>query len=176
MKKLLISFIYSIPFFIIWFFFIYILLICRNEGVFVGFDYVYGKYIYIILYIIGTLLFLSIIYLRLLIKREVIIQFFSVILAITLGVILYVMVLHCDMIFQSFSTEKFIQYPGRRLTMYFDLIENYDIKGYTYDEIEKLLGKPDIVSDESYVYLDGYGNHVNISFKNGKAVSFDYSE
>lgn len=166
----------SIPYFIIWFFFIYILLICRSEGVFVGFDYVYGKYIYIILYIIGILFFLSIVYFRFFIKREIIIQFSSITFAIIFGVILYVMVLHCDMIFESFSTEKFIQYHGRRLTMYFDLVENYDIKGYTYDEIEKLLGEPDVSTDKSYVYLDGYGNHVNVSFKNGKAVSLDYSE
>lgn len=84
--------------------------------------------------------------------------------------------LHCNEVFRKFATEKFIEYPNKRLLMYFDLVENYNIKGYSYEDIEKLLGKPYAIVMGRYIYSDKYNNCVSVVFKNGKAVSFDYSE
>ncbi|MEI3163908.1 MAG: hypothetical protein V8S74_11125 [Lachnospirales bacterium] len=58
----------------------------------------------------------------------------------------------------------------------FLFLENYDIKGYSYEDIEKLLGKPDAIVMGRYIYSDKHNNSVSVIFKNGKAVSFDYSE
>ena len=84
--------------------------------------------------------------------------------------------LHCDEVFSVFTTENFIEHPNKRLDMFFDLLENYDIKGYSYEDIEKLLGKPDAIVMGNYVYADKYHNSVNVVFKNGKAVTFECSE
>lgn len=60
--------------------------------------------------------------------------------------------------------------------MYFNLVEDYKRIGYTYEEIEKLLGKPDAVVDNEYIYNDRSDNFITIYFKNGKVFDYDYVE
>lgn len=176
LKKFLISFVCSIPFLIVCYMFIFGLSLLEFAGGLEGFDYVFGKYIYIVLNIIGIIVLTSVIYLRLFVKRELTLQLIAIISTIVFGIIIYILVMITQNEFLTFSTEKFIQYPGQRLTMYFDLVDRYDIKGYSYDEVEKLLGKPDACGVIYYTYSDGHGNTVSVKFENGKAISYAYSE
>lgn len=178
-KKILISFICSIPFLTVWCMFIYGLSFFEFSGGLEGFDYVFGKYIYIILILVGTVILTSVIYLRFFIKKELYIQLIAITSTIVFGVIIYILVMITQSEFLKFSTEKFIQYPGQRLTMYYDFVEKYDIKGYSCEDIEKLLGKPqkaDLENEVLYAYPDGHGNSVIIIFENGKVKNFYCSE
>lgn len=177
MKKVLKTILRCVPIFLLWgFICLCIYDINQVTDLFQDLDYVYGKYIYTIIYAVGALILLSVVYLRLFIKREIYIQVISLTLTFVFFIGIYVMNFHCDEVFSVFTTEKFIEYPNKRLLMYFDLVENYNIKGYSYEDIEKLLGKPDAIVMGRYIYSDKYNNCVSVVFKNGKAVSFDYSE
>ncbi len=177
MKKVLKTILRCVPIFLLWgFICLFIYDIMQITDLFFDLDYVYGKYIYTIIYIVGALVLLSVLYLRLFIKREIYIQVISLTLTFVFFIGIYIMNLHCDEVFSVFTTEKFIEYPNKRLDMFFDLLENYDIKGYSYEDIEKLLGKPDAIVMGRYIYSDKHNNSVSVIFKNGKAVSFDYSE
>lgn len=177
MKKVLKTILHCVPIFILWgFICLFIYNIMQVTDLFLDLDYVYGEHIYTIIYIVGALVLLSVVYLRLFIKREIYIQVISLTLTFVFFISIYIMNLHCDEVFSVFTTENFIEHPNKRLDMFFDLLENYDIKGYSYEDIEKLLGKPDAVVMSRYIYSDKYNNCVSVIFKDGKAVSFDYSE
>ena len=177
MKKVLKTILHCVPIFVLWgFICLFIYNIMQVTDLFLDLDYVYGKHIYTIIYIVGALVLLSVVYLRLFIKREIYIQVSSLTLTFVFFISIYIMNLHCDEVFRKFTTEKFIEHPNKRLLMYFDLLENYDIKGYSYEDIEKLLGKPDAIIKDKYIYADKYHNCVNVVFKNGKAVTFQCAE
>ncbi|MGN1319368.1 MAG: hypothetical protein ACI4VF_10175 [Lachnospirales bacterium] len=174
MKSIFFKIVCSIPFLILWGLYLLFFFTIYYMGGFDDIDYVFGKHIYIIIFIIAGLACTSIVYLRFFIKKEFRVQITAIIATIVSGIIIYGMVIYTKEVFSVFSTDKFINHPSHRLTMYFDLAERYDIKGYSYEQVEELLGKPDIPDDIYYTYLDGYGNNVSVVFENGKAVTFQY--
>lgn len=184
-NSILISIIKSIPFIVVWVNIFYICYIIDGEGTMSVYKDSFGTYIYVIGVICIVIVFCSIFYLRYFIKKEWIIQLIAFMLTFIFLIGSYVLLQVGDSKFVDFSTEKWIKYPQRRLTMYFDLVEKYDINGYSMSQIESLLGKPDDIKIKSlkhgiekiiYIYSDLHNNSVYVYFENGKATYFNYSE
>lgn len=180
-KNILIKMLYSIPFLIVWYIGVSCVNILYSVGGLSSLDYVYGKYIYYILWIIGIFILTSVVHLRLFIKDELVLQITAVCLSLTFFWSIYFLMYYGQFEFEEFSTEKFHDYPSERLSMYDDLIEKYELKGYSYSQIEELLGKPDgsrVTSEGKtvYGYSNGFGDSVVIIFKDGKVVDHYYSE
>ncbi|MEI3163427.1 MAG: hypothetical protein V8S74_08585, partial [Lachnospirales bacterium] len=78
MKKVLKTILRCVPIFLLWgFICLFIYDIMQVTDLFLDLDYVYGKHIYTIIYIVGAFVLLSVVYLRLFIKREIYIQVIS---------------------------------------------------------------------------------------------------
>ncbi len=177
MKTKILLLISSVFYGAIWCVFFTVLTVAYNEGVLSVFQDSFGKGFSVLAVIVLILSLTSIIYLRFFIKSVKKVHIISYVLTVTVMMAGFVLVIVGDKKFEEFSTEKWIKYPERRMTMYFDLIEKNDIVGYTYSQVESLLGQPDyITKEEMYVYDDKHGNEVYLKFDNGKVEFVNYAE
>lgn len=78
----------------------------------------------------------------------------------------YVIIILGDQKFDTFSPELWMEYPGRRTTMYTSFVEQYEPEGKEPEEIIKLLGQPDKVYENGVWYYDS-------TCRNGVVVSFE---
>lgn len=169
---ILISILISIPFFILWYGISLVISIASSEGILSVFKDAYGKWSIYVGIALAILAFSSIFYARFIMNKEWKIQLTAYLLTIIFCVAGILFLNIGESKFQTFSTQKWQQYPNRRPTMYDDFKKNYNINEYTIIEVEELLGKPNkIASDGTYIYSDGYGNDVFIYFKDGKVVN-----
>ena len=170
-KKVLLKILYCIPFFAVWYFIGLGMSVAYTEGGLSVYKDAYGS-AGVCIAIAGLVLSLgSILYLRLFIKKESVIQIVSFALTIVFVVCAITFANMGEKNFREFSTENWQRYPERRLTMYFDLTEKYEIKGSTENEVTDLLGAPDEIVENEYVYDCGFGNAVYVRFDNGVATS-----
>lgn len=183
--KLFRVFIKCIPYLIIWYILILAFMSAKSEGLMSGFCYIFGENVLLIIYIMSILIFLSMFYLRFFFKSEWIIQIVSFVMTILLMCIVFALTNYCDKQFETFTKDKFINCPGERLSMYFDLIKKYNVSGYSIEEVKNLLGEPDRIKNDIYIdgvknnafiYDDGFGNSVYVYFINEKATYIEYSE
>ena len=167
----------SIPYIFFWWLILLMVSIGYSEGSFATFEYTFGEWFVLIGWFVAGIVALSIIYIRFWVKREWVVQTISYSATIIFLVIASVFLSISTSKFQKFTTEKWINCPECRMTMYFDLEENYNIKGYSTLEVEALFGKPDkITNDNTYIYDDRHGNIVYVMFENEKAMYFYYVE
>lgn len=176
LKEVIIKFIICIPFVLMWYIILCGLSIINVEGGLSVYEDAFGVWIKYagIIYIILSIT--SILYLRLFIKKEWVIQVVAYLMSIIFVFSSYILLIKGDEKFEHFTTEYWVEYPQRRMTMYFNLVEDYKLIGYTYQEIENLLGKPDAVKDNEYIYNDRNDNCITIYFKNGKVFDYMYVE
>lgn len=175
----------SIPYLFVWYILFLAFSVAKSEGLMSGFCYIFGEKLLLLIYIISILIFLSIFYLRFFLKKELIIQIISFGMTILLICTVVALTNYCDKQFEIFTTDKFINCPGERLSMYFDLVKKYDVSGYSAEEVKNLLGEPDRIKNNIYIdnvknnafiYDDGFGNSVYVYFIDDKATYIDYSE
>ena len=166
-----------ILFIAVWWIIFKMAFIAQNEGVLSIFKDVYGIWIQYLGYAIAIILFFSIFFLQFSIKKRkkvFIIAYCATILFLVMGTVL---LKFGEQKFKTFTTEKWIQYPAQRITMYPDLIEKHNIKNYSTVKIETLLGIPDeVANDGTYVYNDRHNNAIYIFFKEGKVYSIHCTE
>ena len=121
--------------------------------------------------------FLSVFYLRGFVKKKInvyVIAYLLTMLFLVIGTIFYHI---ADDKFSLFSREKWIQYPQRRISMYFDLKQSMVLENYTKENITELLGPPDKIDvDGTYIYDAGHNNHIFVKFKNNKVYSLFHIE
>lgn len=174
-----------IPYLFVWYILFLMFSAAKSEGLLSGFSYIFGENLYILICVIGILIFLSIFYLRFFLKKELIIQIISFGMTSLFICVTLVLTNYCDKQFEIFTTDKFINCPGERLSMYFDLTKKHDVNGYSAEEVKKLLGEPDRIKNNIYIdgvknnafiYDDGFGNSVYVYFIDEKARYIDYSE
>lgn len=176
LKESIIKFIIYIPFILMWCIVLCCLPIINVEGSLSIYEDAFGVWIKYASIIYMILSITSILYLRLFIKKELVIQAVAYLMSIVFIFSGYILLIKGEEKFKDFTTEKWIEYPRRRLTMYFNLVEDYKLIGCTYEEIEELLGTPDAVVDNEYIYNDRSDNFITIYFKNGKVFNYDYVE
>lgn len=162
---------YYIPYLFIWLYAAAFFTVLENEGLHVDFGIAYGKPFSYIFRILSVLIFVSAFLLPFIKKKKFIAVYF--ILPYLLSAVLFASSIALDNHAadkMTFSTERWIEYPQLRPTMYEDFKENFNLDGYTKDEIELLLGQPSEASENLYIYGDGKGNNVYIEFRDGLAA------
>ena len=170
--KGLISFLGYIPLLIVWYFILML--------IYLGFINIavikdaFGSLPLILLVIFGIISFCSVVFIRFFTRRKI----YLYIIPYIVLVLFYSMLIMCIKIgerkFEKFTTEKWINYQQQRLVMYDDFIQHYDIQEYSKSDIEELLGKPDSVSDNCYVYYANKLGNIYVEFDKDK-VSNVYS-
>ena len=175
--RILLSILLCVPFFLFWWFILLISSISYNEGFLSVFEDAFGKWA-VWLGLIGAFLaFSSILYLRFFIKKEWIVHLIAYGMTISFFIFGLVFAHAGEEQFRIFTTEKWMNYPARRITMYFNLVEEYNVNGYSSQMIEQLLGKPDNITDDgTYVYDDNHNNAVYVKFDGESALYLYYVE
>ena len=159
---------YSI-FIFIWLIIFSIAFIASKEGVISVFGDAFGKWTEYVGWTLSFLIFLSIVYLRLFCKKKKYVYIISYIATFVFLIVATILLNIGESKFIQFTTDKWINYPERRMLMYFDLSTQYNIEGYSKEELSELLGEPDdITNDNKYVYDDRHGNAVYIQFSENK--------
>ena len=170
-SKIFLSVVLCIPYLIIWYFILMMASVGFSEGIIAVFKCAFGVWSVWAGLIFACVAFFSIIYLRLFIKKEWIIHITAYLLTVIFFIMGIIFLNLGTKKFSEFSTEKWENYPEMRITMYFDLKDKYDIKGYTSERTEVLLGTPDKIADDgTYIYDDRHGNSVYVEFEKGKAT------
>lgn len=147
-----------------------------EAGLFSCFNDLYGnKWIFVVLLL--TLIALSApLYLRLLVKKELYILLLSIIICAGYALsVLYWYNLSNNQ-FKDFTVEKWREFPNQRILMLDDLKECHMIIGMSNDQVISLLGQPDKIIDETYIYEYDYG-YIEVSFGNGlvnSIIATDY--
>lgn len=176
LKKILKLFVIYIPFIIIWYIVFYVMIMGNAEGLLSIYKDAYGEWINFIGIIFIIVTITSVVYLRIFIKKEWKIQCVAYTLTFLFVLSSNILAIKGYEKFQEFTTEKWLSYPNRRINMYFDFVKKYNIFGLSYSEVEKLLGIPDKIEGDKYIYDDRYNNTITIYFKNGKVVNYGYVE
>lgn len=148
-------------------------------GIFSAYYDAFGLGLVIFGFAAALVVFLSIFWLQYIFKHTMVTAvsafFLTVIFDVAAILILYAAMAR----FNVFTSEKWIECPAQRGTMYFDLVDSYDILGLSENELTELLGQPDrIYTDEYkvYVYGNGYGFDVSFPVEDGVVVNYNYTE
>ena len=156
-------------FIFIWLIIFSMAFIASKEGVLSVFGDAFGKWTEYTGWILSFLIFLSIVYLRLFFKKKKYVYIISYTATFIFLIAATILLNIGESKFTRFTTDKWINYPERRISMYFDLSTQYNIEGYSKEEVSKLLGEPDdITNDNKYIYDDRHGNAVYIQFNENK--------
>lgn len=188
--KALGSILASIPFIMLWYLIMHMTRIAMYTGAISIFEAAYGKWMFWTLVFIYIVVLFSVVYLRFFIKKEWLKKEFTVqIIAICMTIVLLIVTNILVVIglkkFDKFTTEKWLEYPSQRINMFFDLNESYDLDGYTFQNIEELLGQPDEIYFDTdkegkdlytYEYSDRNGNAVYVVFESGVFRELYYVE
>lgn len=173
-RSVLITAMLIIIYAIVWCSIMCVLNVAYHEGVLSVISDAFGSWYAVGLAVFAGISMCSMIILRLFEKKEHKIQVIAYTMTIIFCIAVAISVNVGTCKFNTFTTERWKSYPSRRLDMYWDLNETYNISGWTEDEIIVLLGNPDTISNETYVYCDGYGNSVYVYFESGLAQNFGY--
>lgn len=132
-----------------------------------NFIMMYGVWSVAVIVIIAIAVFLSVVYIPLILKRkDLIINF---LITTVLSIVFFQVFILFDNADAKFSTNNWIEYPESRLSMYHDLL-NHDIIGLPEHQVVSLMGEPDSITENGdYVYGGGSHFFVYISFENGIA-------
>ena len=139
------------------------------EGLHVNFNYAFGSFAASLIRVLGVAVFLSIIYLPIIYRKKTPLIGVLLAFALSIGYCVGFYVLDGVAVKKAkFSTEDWIAYPNVRPTLYYDLKKNYDLKGYTEEQVLELLGEPDDITPSgenmTYKYDDGKGNCTYVTF------------
>ena len=174
-QRIIVHSLCSIPFVIVWMFIVTALSVAEREGILSVIRDAFGEFGVWMLRILAVVAIASIIYLPMVAKKELSAQLLAYFLTIVFCICMIVCVKVGDNMFCTFSPELWRNYPGRRITMYESLKNQYGLIGYRTEEIEALLGKPDfIVNDDVYVYEATHENALYIDFEDGESINFYY--
>ncbi len=145
--------------------------VAYNEGVLSVLQDTFGKWINCVMILMCLVCFSSVIWLRFLVKKERYVYITAYLLVIIFSLLTFALINIGDRKFSEFSVDKWAKYPERRITMYFDLIERYDVIGSSQTEVIELLGEPSEVTNyNTFIYSDRYGNEIYIEFKDKRVV------
>lgn len=181
MKKLLTNTVaeifYYIPYLVILGLSLVLLYVGIKEGIFATYEAAFGKTFVVFGIITSTGVFLSIVWLRLLIGNRLI----AAVSAYALTIIFFISALAvlntATAKFSVFTKEDWTEFPKMRLVMYDNLVSQYNMVGYSESEIIALLGNPDEITENGvYVYDAGYGNEVYIIFGENGVKDYRYVE
>ena len=175
--RIIVSFALCIPYLLLWYFVAMMATIGNFEGHLSVFEDAFGEWIVLLGWLTAIIVFLSMIYLRFFVKNEWLVHIIAYAMTAIFLICSVSLFNLGNSKFKEFTTEKWLQYPQRRITMYFDLAGRYSIQGYSVSAIKELLGEPDeIMADDIYVYNDRHGNAIYVRFQDGKALDLSYVE
>ena len=159
-----------------WFFcFVLLFILALNLGLgnFYLYQDAFGSWMPWILCIVSTIVILSILFMRLFIKKNWLVNVIAYGLAISIYISCAILATIGYSRFEVFTTEKWIAYPLQRGTMYHDLEKNYDFNGKTADEVKALLGKPNSIHQDGTFLYNSYGCEIYVKF-NGENAYYVY--
>ncbi len=144
--------------------FLYIQLSIK-AGLFSCFMDLYGK-MWIVAGLLLTLIaLLSPLYLRAFVKKERHVSLLSIIICVSYALIIICWYSFSSNQFKDFTVEKWRKFPNQRILMLDDLKECHMIIGMSKDQVIILLGQPNKVIDNMYIYEYDYG-YIEVSFLN----------
>lgn len=174
--RILILVLLRVPYVAFWYQISLAISVAHSEGWISVLGDAFGEWIIWVGVILAILIFTSIVYMRCFIKKEWLVHVIAYSATVLWCVMLLIFTNIGNSQFKEFSKEKWRDFPAQRITMYFDLVEKYDVEGYTASKIEDLLGKPDEIDREydTYVYDDRHGNAVYVKFENDRVFDVYY--
>ncbi|PWM65630.1 MAG: hypothetical protein DBX61_09540 [Clostridiales bacterium] len=157
-----------IPYIALWYFLLGLIGYASWEGILSVITDAFGEIVSNSLIVFGFVAAASVIYLPFIFGKNK--WWLSQVIGYTLTIIFavgsYVIIILGDQKFDTFSPELWMEYPGRRTTMYTSFVEQYEPEGKEPEEIIKLLGQPDKVYENGVWYYDS-------TCRNGVVVSFE---
>ena len=169
LRHILFAFLYTFPWLLSFIFISFI----TNEGLRINFQIAYGNLFSLIYAILCILVFSSFFIFRFSIFKKKC-SSFSYILSVALSILWIITTISFDVYTThhiKFSHELWDEHPQTRTVLYENLIKETDLSGYTENQIVDLFGKPNSISDSTYIYHDSLGNSIYIKFSDG--VVFD---
>ena len=157
----------------IWYFALMFFFVTGIEGLHINFAFAYGAVFAYIYKFIGVAVFLSFFFLfAVSVKKK---RIYPVLIAFALSIVLFISFIVLDNFAYSrieFTTDAWVEYPMCRMALFDKFKEEYDIQGYSREEVISLLGQPDAISDSTYIYSDGFGNGIYIAFSEYGVVDY----
>lgn len=164
--KIIKEILFLIAYLAMWIFAMLFYTFLNEEGFRVDYGIAYGNIIKIIYMLIVGFVFFSFIIIKVLYKKCP--DWIRYIVSFSLSIILFISVMQIDKYTvnnMEFSKTMWEKHPQTRMVLYEKIEQNYNIYTYSKQEVVDLLGTPDDVDNQVFIYSDGNGNDIYIYFK-----------
>ena len=164
MKNRIINVILYSIFITMWIFLFFYMSLAFKAGLFSCFNDLYGnKWIFVGL-LLTLIALLSPLYVRIVVKKERYIALLSIIICVMYALSVVCCYNFSSNQFKDFTVEKWREYPNQRFLMLDDLKERHMIIGMSNSQVILLLGQPNKIIDNTYIYEYDYG-YIEVVFR-----------